>query len=73
MDVFTGDVGMTAEEYNKKTEEELRQCMSRCDWRRDAEGAGVCALYVLPCEKVLGNGNCEAAMEYFHTPMMKGQ
>lgn len=59
-------------EHNKKTEEKLRQCMKKCDWRRDAEGVGVCALYVLPCEEVLDKGYCEAAMEYFHTPVAKG-
>ena len=38
--------------------------MGKCDFRKDVNGIGVCSLYVLPCEKVFRDGNCEAVWEW---------
>ena len=45
--------------------EKAHYIMSKCQYRRDMGGVGVCSLNVLPCEKVLYKGECEAVAEWY--------
>lgn len=31
----------------------------KCEWRREVDGIGICALHVLPCVMVMEKGLCE--------------
>ena len=59
---------MKADE-NEKFMEQIQAVMSKCQWRRDMGGSGVCSLNILPCERVLYKGECEAVAEWYR----KGQ
>lgn len=47
--------------------EQIHHVMSKCQYRRDMYGVGICSLNVLPCEKVLYKGDCEAVAEWYHS------
>ena len=55
---------MKADE-NEKFMQQIRYVMSKCHWRRDMGGVGVCSLNILPCERVLYKGECEAVAEWY--------
>lgn len=44
---------------------QIHDVMSKCGYRRDMDGIGVCSLNVAPCEKVLYMGGCEAVAKWF--------
>ena len=46
--------------------EKIHYVMSKCQYRKDMQGIGVCSLNVAPCEKVLYDGDCEAVAEWYH-------
>ena len=45
--------------------EQIHYVMSKCTYRDDVRGIGVCSLNVAPCEHVLHKGQCEAVADYF--------
>ena len=45
--------------------EKVHYVMSKCHYRRDMGGVGVCSLNILPCEMVLYKGECEAVAEWY--------
>lgn len=49
----------------KRLMEVIHYHMEKCQYRREVEGVGVCSLNLLPCEKVLYKGACEAVAEWY--------
>lgn len=41
--------------------------MDKCEYRKNTDGIGICSLHILPCEKVLYKGNCEAVAKWVQT------
>ena len=50
----------------KRFMEKVHYIMSKCGYRKDLDGFGVCSLNIAPCEKVLYSGDCEAVMNWIH-------
>ena len=46
---------------------QIHHVMSKCQYRKDMGGIGVCSLNVAPCEKVLYEGECEAVAEWYQS------
>lgn len=51
----------------KRFTEKVHYIMSKCRYRRDLDGVGICSLNVAPCEKVLFDGACEAVRDWIHS------
>lgn len=49
----------------KRFMEKVHYVMSKCQYRKDIDGIGVCSLNVAPCEKILYDGKCEAVAEWY--------
>lgn len=49
----------------KRFMEKVHNVMTKCGYRKDMDGIGVCSLNIAPCEKVLYKGECEAVAKWF--------
>ena len=38
--------------------------MNKCEYRKNTGKIGICSLHILPCEKVLYKGDCEAVAKW---------
>ena len=45
--------------------DEIKNLITDCYWKQDIDGIPICRGMVLPCEKVIDNGQCDTLIEYF--------